>query len=464
MGIESDKLVFDYLSRVGDLAHGTSMTAAERARLVAGLRSEIDRRRAEAGGAESKAAVRKILKRLGTPDEVVAGANRAQGGSGTDARAERRESVARTYGEGGDAGGEPGGGDRSGDGDGDGRDRGGARDPHAGSRFRRAADSSGEPSGTAYGTAGTSPGTASGTSAVPGQRDGSAGKTSLWKRAAAQGRSAFGSRDADGDTDTGSGTDPAGNGGSGSGPVIEPTAVTRPTAAFGPSSPHLAGMDELGPLESDPDWWRRDLGRYGGMGGDMLGEALPGFVGGIELPEVLKPPPVQAGQGGRTGQGGQGGQPGQGGADGAGAAVPNPRTEADGAEPGGAKSGPRWRRLLGGGGQRRGGAVELVAAVLLLAGAALGTLIPLAVGWLAAWWSPRLSRTEAKWAAFGMPGLVAGGTAVWIWGRANGRWGPPLSKSNEAVQAIVADSWPVLLRIAAVATALFLIWRARRST
>ncbi|OEV30105.1 hypothetical protein AN219_12805, partial [Streptomyces nanshensis] len=80
MGIESDKLVFDYLSRIGDLAHRTPMTAAERARLVSGLRGRIDRMRAEAGGAESKAAVKKILTQLGRPEDVVA-AGGASGGA-----------------------------------------------------------------------------------------------------------------------------------------------------------------------------------------------------------------------------------------------------------------------------------------------------------------------------------------------------------------------------------------------
>ncbi|MGH3313832.1 MAG: HAAS signaling domain-containing protein, partial [Streptomyces sp.] len=82
MGIESDQLVFDYLSRVGDLAHRTPMTAAERARLVSDLRGRIDQQRRAEGGAESKAAVRKILARLGRPEEIVSGR-----GSGSDAGA-----------------------------------------------------------------------------------------------------------------------------------------------------------------------------------------------------------------------------------------------------------------------------------------------------------------------------------------------------------------------------------------
>jgi hypothetical protein len=76
MGIESDHVVYDYLSRVGDLAQSTPLTAAERAQLVAGLRSAIDGQRAGTGGGPvspraEKSAVQKILKRIGTPDEVV---------------------------------------------------------------------------------------------------------------------------------------------------------------------------------------------------------------------------------------------------------------------------------------------------------------------------------------------------------------------------------------------------------
>ncbi|WP_034088981.1 hypothetical protein [Streptacidiphilus albus] len=73
MGIESDQIVYDYLSRVGDLAQATSLTAAERSRLVAGLRQDIDGRRGGSSGADraETSAVRKILSGLGTPDEVV---------------------------------------------------------------------------------------------------------------------------------------------------------------------------------------------------------------------------------------------------------------------------------------------------------------------------------------------------------------------------------------------------------
>jgi hypothetical protein len=72
MGFDGDKLVYDYLSQVGDLAQTTPLTSAERARLVAQLRQDIDTRRAAAGPrGEAPKEVRKLLDRLGTPDEVV---------------------------------------------------------------------------------------------------------------------------------------------------------------------------------------------------------------------------------------------------------------------------------------------------------------------------------------------------------------------------------------------------------
>ncbi|MFE7132365.1 hypothetical protein ACFVIM_16055, partial [Streptomyces sp. NPDC057638] len=74
MGIESDQLVYDYLSRVGDLAQRHKLNPRVRAELVAALRGEIDRERARQTTPDGPAAVRKILKRLGTPEEVVASA------------------------------------------------------------------------------------------------------------------------------------------------------------------------------------------------------------------------------------------------------------------------------------------------------------------------------------------------------------------------------------------------------
>nr|WSX51220.1 hypothetical protein OG409_21155 [Streptomyces sp. NBC_00974] len=70
MGIESDHLVYEYLSRVGDLAQRRHVSSGDRMRLVSGLRNEIDRRRATYEP-ETPAAVRRILERMGTPEEVV---------------------------------------------------------------------------------------------------------------------------------------------------------------------------------------------------------------------------------------------------------------------------------------------------------------------------------------------------------------------------------------------------------
>ncbi|MER7185878.1 hypothetical protein ABT404_41565, partial [Streptomyces hyaluromycini] len=50
MGIESDQVVYEYLSRVGDIAHQRQLSSAERMRLVSGLRNDIDRQRAKARG------------------------------------------------------------------------------------------------------------------------------------------------------------------------------------------------------------------------------------------------------------------------------------------------------------------------------------------------------------------------------------------------------------------------------
>ncbi|MGK5497088.1 hypothetical protein [Streptomyces sp. URMC 125] len=341
VGIESEQLVFDYLSRIGDLAHGTAMSAAERARLVSRVRADIDRRRAESGGADTVAGVRRILDGIGRPEDVVA-----------------RTGVA-------------------------------VPQPRA---PRPAAGRSG--------------------------RTGSGG--------------------------------PAGPAGA-QGPSAPPPAA---------SSPHLVGSGERGSPEGDSDWWRSPpAGRYAPGGQVPVG----GFTGGIELPEVLKPPPDPERERAAAGKA-------------AGAPLPGtPAGEAvEAADEGVAREAPAasrrpWTRLLrpraagaAGGGRvpRRGGAVELLAAALLVAGAVVGSLVPLGLGWLAAWWSPRLSRQEAKRAVAVVPGAVAAAGLVWLWGRTEGRWGEPIARG--ALGDELAASWPWALRAAAVAGALYLLWRARR--
>ncbi|MGW3799870.1 hypothetical protein ACWD63_04515, partial [Streptomyces clavifer] len=102
----------------------------------------------------------------------------------------------------------------------------------------------------------------------------------------------------------------------------------------------------------------------------------------------------------------------------------------------------------------------LLAAALLVAGAVLGSWIALAAGWLLAYSSRRISRAEAKWIAMGLPGVVVAGAFVWLWGRTTGRWGSPLAEG--AMGDAMTEAWPVVLRTAAVASAVYLVWRARR--
>ncbi|MFD8148575.1 hypothetical protein [Streptomyces sp. NPDC059708] len=81
MGIESDHLVYEYLSRVGDLAQQRQLSSGDRIRLVSGLRDEIDRRRARFEP-ETPDAVRAVLRRLGTPEEVLDAAARSAAAPG----------------------------------------------------------------------------------------------------------------------------------------------------------------------------------------------------------------------------------------------------------------------------------------------------------------------------------------------------------------------------------------------
>ncbi|MET9515429.1 hypothetical protein [Streptomyces sp. NPDC002994] len=328
MGIESDQLVYDYLSRVGDLAQQHKLPSATRMRLVAGLRDEIDRQRSKFGTPDSPAAVRRILGRIGSPAELVAGV--ASGGA-------LPEPVAAQH------------------------------------------------------------------VVLPEQRDKSKGRGLRIPRP----------RDRDRGSD-------------------------HVEQSVGASPPHLAGSDELGPQGSEPDWWRVEPGPFG------LGVSVPGFTGGVEIPEILKPPPVEEEDG--------------------------KDADADAGEDVVVEAEvPQRRRLLR---LRRRTAVQpdavrppvslllLLAAGLLVVGAVIGNLIALGGGWLLAYASQRISRAQAKWAVLGLPGLVALGGFVWLWGRTEGRWGEPIAQG--AMGDAISGVWPVVLRTAAVASALYLVWRARR--
>ncbi|MFI0963930.1 HAAS signaling domain-containing protein [Streptomyces sp. NPDC021080] len=333
MGIESDQLVFDYLSRVGDLAQRRQLPSATRMRLVTELREEIGRRRA--GAADSPAAVRRILDRLGTPDEIVAAAGRgsdaAGAGTGTWAAVPSQ---------------------------------------------RAAAEPQERPKGLRR--------------VVPRPR-----------------------------------------------PAPERTAENA--GADTPSPPHLASASELGDSATRPDWWRSTDSPFG------LGDSVPGFVGGVEIPELLKPPPAE-----QDGAAGEETKPAE-------ETAPDPGDRpADGAAV--ARRGPRLRLPRPGGWTNP---LLLLAAALLVAGAVLGNWFALGLGWLIAYGSRKLTPAESKWAVLVLPGLSATAGIVWLWGRSNGRWGTPVAEGhmNEAM----AQTWPFVVRGAAIASALYLVWRSQRT-
>ncbi|WP_434591224.1 hypothetical protein [Streptomyces sp. A5-4] len=337
MGIESDQLVYDFLSRVGDLAQQHQLPSGTRMRLVATLRDQIDHQRSK-HGTDNPATVRRIIGRMGSPGELVQAAS-----------------------------------------------------------------------------SGTLPGPATKPVALPEQRDkqsGRAGRVGRPRRIPRPRGTA--------DTD-------------------RPVESAPSTAA---SPPHLAGTDELGPQGSEPDWWRVEPGPFG------AGISVPGFVGGVEIPEILKPPPEEDDEGDEDADG-------------------DPEDEDDAADADDVpRRRPRFRRrravvvtdaeVL----RPRANVLLLTAAALLVVGAAIGNPIVLGGGWLLAYASRRISRAEAKWIVLGLPGLVAAGGVLWLWGRFDGRWGEPIAK--DAMGAALSETWPVVLRAAAVASALYLVWRARR--
>jgi hypothetical protein len=356
VGIESDQVVYEYLSRVGDVAQQRQLPSATRMRLVAELRNEIDRRRARAT-VDSPAAVRRILARLGSPDEVVAAA----------------------------------------------------------------ADTSG--------AAAAGPAPRETATAVPVQRDrereDGAGRSKGLRRVV---------------------------------PRPRPAEPAAPEPSDVPSSPHRAGEHELGDSATQADWWRVDSSPWG------VGDSVPGFVGGVEIPELLKRPPKETdegdGKGGEEGASGAGGEKGngEGGKDGAAAAVPAALVveKAGEAVPDVAPR-RRFLRLPAAGWSNP---FLLLAAALLVAGAALGNWFALLLGWLMAYASRRLTQTETKLAVMVLPGLAVTAGLVWLWGRTEGRWGDPIAEGR--MSDAVAETWPWVVRGAAVASALFLVWRSQR--
>ncbi|PVC82715.1 hypothetical protein [Streptomyces sp. CS131] len=421
MGIESDQLVYDYLSRVGDLAQQQQLSSGARMRLVSTLRGEIDRRRTTEG-ADSPAAVRRIIGRLGSPDELVAAAARSgdgtvplpSAGSGPGSGEPQRRGLPRPRS--GLLRKEPREAGRAGPPADEGREATGLRKPKAG--FGRGAS----------------------------RRDRDAGDVPEGRTGAAGGAASAVPRP-------------------GPAPDDAPDEDVPVRAWPDPSAPHMLGQDQQGAAGDATDWWRLEPGPFD------EGTAVPGFFGGIEAPELLgrRPRPVDMDKKDTEEEGAP---------EGAGGA----KAEADEAGSGenGANTAARRRALrlvklrrrkpapvvaepaVVAPGPRGGFAhpLLLLAAVLLVAGVVTGSWLPLAGGWLIAYSSRTLSRTEAKWAALGLPGVVAAGALVWVWGRMEGRWGEPIREG--AMRDVLLEAWPVVVRVAAVASALYLVWRARR--
>ncbi|KOV66289.1 hypothetical protein [Streptomyces sp. MMG1121] len=340
MGIESDQVVYEYLSRVGDIAQQRQLPSAARMRLVSELRNEIDRHRARTT-VDSPAAVRRILERIGTPDEVV----QAAGGTSGTGRAPQPPTTA------------------------------GPAQPASRERKPRPAESGDRPKGLRR--------------VVPRPR-------------------------------------PA-----------EPGQPAAPRDV--PSPPHLAAAHELGDSATRPDWWRVGGTPFGGTESD----AVPGFVGGVEIPELLRRPPRETEKETREAARAEA------------ADVPKEAEEAPEAA-----AAPRRRLLALRPAVGWTNPLLLLAAAALIAGAVLGNWFALLLGWVIAYGSRRLTAAETRTAVMILPGTAVAAGLVWLWGRNDGRWGEPIAQGH--MNDAVAGTWPWVVRGAAVTSALYLVWRSQR--
>ncbi|MCQ4046282.1 hypothetical protein ACFOSC_26880 [Streptantibioticus rubrisoli] len=216
-------------------------------------------------------------------------------------------------------------------------------------------------------------------------------------------------------------------------------------AAPAPSRSETVSLDKSPAADSAADeWWRMppDAQRAegGGIRGPSTNEVLAGWSGGLLPPEPDDEP-----------------------------AAPAEEVEPDTAEAAAPRRRFRFRLRraaasgAGDAAARRRlpvGPLELLAALALVAGVVLGNWLALGAGWLLAYSTHGIARREAKFAALGVPGLVVLGEFGWLWGRTDGRWGAPLS-ADRLGQAITAD-FPVTVKVAALGTAAFLLWRSAR--
>ncbi|MGJ3560040.1 hypothetical protein ACR6C2_21225 [Streptomyces sp. INA 01156] len=221
-----------------------------------------------------------------------------------------------------------------------------------------------------------------------------------------------------------------------------PAGNPHPAPAAGVPSRRTGRPDELGDSAAQPDWWRVDDSPFG------VGDEVTGFVGGVEIPELLKPRRRRNRTGRRAGR------------EGPAPAVVEAGTDTDtgaGTAAGSRSARRRFVRLPSG---RWSNPLLLVAAGLLVVGAVLGNWFALFLGWVIAYASRRLTRAEIKWAVVVLPGLAIAGGIVWLWGRTEERWGTPVA--DGAMNDAVFETWPWVVRAAAVTSALFLTWRSQR--
>jgi hypothetical protein len=208
----------------------------------------------------------------------------------------------------------------------------------------------------------------------------------------------------------------------------------QPARAERPAPP--APSDDPLPAGGEPDWWRVDS--------TPLGESVPGFVGGVEIPSLVKPPRPRTPEPAPP-------------------ATPAPEKAAEAVEaveeavP---EARPARRRRLSLPVSRWSNPLLLIAAGLLVVGAILGNWFALLLGWLIAYASRRLTQNESKWAVIGMPSVAVAAGIVWLWGRSQGRWGDPIAQGH--MNDAIAQTWPWVVRGAAVLSALFVVWRSQR--
>ncbi|MFB7476744.1 hypothetical protein [Kitasatospora sp. NPDC056184] len=103
----------------------------------------------------------------------------------------------------------------------------------------------------------------------------------------------------------------------------------------------------------------------------------------------------------------------------------------------------------------------LLSAAVLIGGAVTGQLIAMLIGWALGYMSRHLSDLTRKVAVFGIPLMTISGSSLWVWGRAQGRWGTALNPGEQANQ-VMWSSAPGVLRVAAVLSAVFLLLMSLR--